>query len=32
MKPFEKFDVACFERGIDSHIRMLDALSRVQPR
>ena len=30
--PNEKFDVACFERGIDSHIRMLDALSRVQPR
>jgi acetylornithine deacetylase/succinyl-diaminopimelate desuccinylase-like protein len=27
--PNEKFDVACFERGIDSHIRMLDALSRV---
>jgi acetylornithine deacetylase/succinyl-diaminopimelate desuccinylase-like protein len=30
--PNEKFDVACFERGIDSHIRMLDALSRVQLR
>ncbi|BDG74924.1 dipeptidase [Roseomonas fluvialis] len=30
--PNEKFDVACFERGIDSHIRMLDALSKVQAR
>lgn len=30
--PNEKFDLRCFERGIDSHIRMLDALSRVQPR
>jgi acetylornithine deacetylase/succinyl-diaminopimelate desuccinylase-like protein len=28
--PNEKFDVVCFERGIDSHIRMLDALSRVR--
>ena len=30
--PNEKFDLRCFERGIDSHIRMLEALSRVQPR
>jgi acetylornithine deacetylase/succinyl-diaminopimelate desuccinylase-like protein len=30
--PNEKFDLACFERGIDSHIRMLDALSRVARR
>ncbi|CAH0304942.1 M20/M25/M40 family metallo-hydrolase [Roseomonas sp. CECT 9278] len=29
--PNEKFDVSCFERGIDSHIRMLDALSKVRP-
>jgi acetylornithine deacetylase/succinyl-diaminopimelate desuccinylase-like protein len=28
--PNEKFDVVCFENGIDSHIRMLDALSRVR--
>jgi acetylornithine deacetylase/succinyl-diaminopimelate desuccinylase-like protein len=27
--PNEKFDVACFERGIDSHIRLLDSLARV---
>lgn len=25
--PNEKFDIACFERGIDSHIRMLAALA-----
>ncbi|WP_432761244.1 M20/M25/M40 family metallo-hydrolase [Roseomonas nitratireducens] len=30
--PNEKFDLACFEKGIDSHIRLLDALSRIQPR
>jgi acetylornithine deacetylase/succinyl-diaminopimelate desuccinylase-like protein len=30
--PNEKFELACFERGIDSHIRLLEALSRVQPR
>ena len=27
--PNEKFDLACFERGIDSHIRMLAALAAV---
>ena len=27
--PNEKFDVSCFERGIDSHIRLLDALART---
>ncbi|WP_137125711.1 M20/M25/M40 family metallo-hydrolase [Roseomonas sp. HF4] len=26
--PNEKFDLACFERGIDAHIRLLDALAR----
>jgi di/tripeptidase len=25
--PNEKFDVICFERGIDSHIRMLAAFA-----
>jgi acetylornithine deacetylase/succinyl-diaminopimelate desuccinylase-like protein len=27
--PNEKFDIACFERGIDSHIRMLAALAEA---
>lgn len=27
--PNEKFDLSCFERGIDSHIRLLDALART---
>lgn len=27
--PNEKFDVACFERGIDSHIRLLDGLAKA---
>jgi acetylornithine deacetylase/succinyl-diaminopimelate desuccinylase-like protein len=28
--PNEKFDLRCFERGIDSHICMLEALSKVR--
>lgn len=27
--PNEKFDLHCFEKGIDSHIRLLDALARA---
>jgi len=26
--PNEKFDLACFERGIDSHIRLLAELAK----
>lgn len=27
--PNEKFDLNCFEKGIDSHVRLLDALART---
>ena len=29
--PNEKFDLSCFERGIDSHIRLLAALAEAPP-